>query len=200
MGDFNPRSPHGERRCGTFSTSPGFKISIHAPRTGSDVVLAPSGSVTVAFQSTLPARGATLGARGHGSRPHDFNPRSPHGERHKGNHYVLTGSAFQSTLPARGATEMFPRCPYCDDISIHAPRTGSDTCDSEFPPREEISIHAPRTGSDCDAGAKNPARCRFQSTLPARGATQHLTYDFDAGTFQSTLPARGATHPAAART
>ena len=61
-------------------------------------------------------------------------------------------------------------------ISIHAPRTGSDglacnlrriACD--------ISIHAPRTGSDllyC-ACATN-VKISFQSTLPARGATDRF--------------------------
>ena len=34
---------------------------------------------------------------------------------------------FQSTLPARGATSRSPFEPLCWHISIHAPRTGSDT-------------------------------------------------------------------------
>ena len=34
-----------------------------------------------------------------------------------------------------------------------------------------ISIHAPRTGSDSSTAADDAA-ARFQSTLPARGATQ----------------------------
>ena len=33
----------------------------------------------------------------------------------------------------------------------------------------------------------------FQSTLPARGATQQLRQSYQALQFQSTLPARGAT-------
>ena len=57
-------------------------------------------------------------------------------------------------------------------ISIHAPRTGSDVRNlalrSGF---EIISIHAPRTGSDlADADVEEEA-LTFQSTLPARGAT-----------------------------
>ena len=57
---FNPRSPPGERRASTGSF----------------------GRVTL-FQSTLPARGATLRAvHGHGQE-RDFNPRSPHGERRR---------------------------------------------------------------------------------------------------------------------
>ena len=78
------------------------------------------------FQSTLPARGAT----GTTSARH-------------------TACIFQSTLPARGATpfDMVERI------------------------EKGISIHAPRTGSDSDDEAANTKIVRFQSTLPARGAT-----------------------------
>ena len=124
-------------------------------------------------------------------------------------------------------------------ISIHAPRTGSDntrefpkTGAAHFNPRSphgerlpaplricsalRISIHAPRTGSDEQAKAAYdaliqfqstlPARgateavlegllftCQFQSTLPARGATSSITVHLKPSRFQSTLPARGAT-------
>ena len=37
--NFNPRSPHGERLPSHEVVKTGVKISIHAPRTGSDVVL-----------------------------------------------------------------------------------------------------------------------------------------------------------------
>ena len=102
-------------------------ISIHAPRTGSDSAAdisngtepgfqstLPARGATgfkfrgiddVIFQSTLPARGATLGARRHGCRPHNFNPRSPHGERPRpAQSRRCLALVFQSTLPARGAT------------------------------------------------------------------------------------------------
>ena len=100
-----------------------------------------------------------------------FNPRSPHGERPI---FAIRHSArklFQSTLPARGATTQLDTAFQSADISIHAPRTGSDngvlsdvTNVVDFNPRsphgerpevgakynnyELISIHAPRTGSD----------------------------------------------------
>ena len=58
------------------------------------------------------------------------------------------------------------------EISIHAPRTGSDArhCGTRFSRR--ISIHAPRTGSDGGTSIPSEILMRFQSTLPARGATQ----------------------------
>ena len=56
---------------------------------------------------------------------------------------------FQSTLPARGATRQIV-----------------DVC--RIP---QISIHAPRTGSDGRGRQHQLIICLFQSTLPARGAT-----------------------------
>ena len=124
-GNFNPRSPHGER-LGQPVREPKRKISIHAPRTGSDGFQRVYNIVNLAFQSTLPARGATramdmglfeikisIHAPRTGSDNSfdkkdgvtcDFNPRSPHGERRR----------------ARG-TQVAEMA-----ISIHAPRTGSD--------------------------------------------------------------------------
>ena len=127
VGDFNPRSPHGERPAQTVE-QPRFidVISTHAPRTGSDfAAVARDGKIT-SFQPTLPARGATAFAIGeliqHGISTHaprtgsdhqpgnrqprryDFNPRSPHGERRRLN--------LRPLPPLR--------------ISTHAPRTGSD--------------------------------------------------------------------------
>ncbi len=58
-------------------------------------------------------------------------------------------------------------------ISIHAPRGGSDVigCGRCF--YSIISIHAPRGGSDPQAAApRAPEREKFQSTLPAGGATR----------------------------
>ena len=82
-----------------------LKISIHAPRTGSDY--------TLSFLRRVDAD--------------DFNPRSPHGERHGFN------------------------------------RRDADS--------KKISIHAPRTGSDQRKAKLERTATLFQSTLPARGAT-----------------------------
>ena len=125
-----------------------YHISIHAPRTGSDQGASSRPSTSLSFQSTLPARGATI-KQGHtpgkerfqstlparGATPvtqaglpgrRNFNPRSPHGERRR-HHALLTGE-------------------HC--ISIHAPRTGSDPNYIVKFLTIHISIHAPRTGSD----------------------------------------------------
>ena len=169
------------------------------------------------FQSTLPARGATRPRFSATKSRRNFNPRSPHGERQ------LTDEELTAAL----------------SISIHAPRTGSDAVSHRATSIcQSISIHAPRTGSDSGSAicfftlfhfnprsphGERPSTSRiyllywsFQSTLPARGATQvaeasdrqlshfnprsphgeRLTYQRDVTIvikFQSTLPARGAT-------
>ena len=57
----------------------------------------------------------------------------------------------------------------------------------------DISIHAPREGSDqLPAGAEAHVE-QFLSTLPARGATGSCRLSAAWKTFLSTLPARGAT-------
>ena len=79
------------------------------------------------FLSTLPARGATGGV-----------------------YYVAEAKGFLSTLPARGATwHTTEGCKIIIDISIHAPREGSDRAGqaNQLGPIG-ISIHAPREGSD----------------------------------------------------
>ncbi len=84
-----------------------MRISIHAPRTGSDNTLTIDKISTLLFQSTLPARGATT------------------------------------------ATTVMQPANY---ISIHAPRTGSDSISVYCFICIKISIHAPRTGSDRGRG------------------------------------------------
>ena len=101
------------------------------------------------FQSTLPSQGATDTDKTFVFHVTNFNPRSPHRERPKGNLIEVDRK----------------------EISIHAPLTGSDTYKSfsfatlyNFNPRSPhrerramvlhnghhlvISIHAPLTGSD----------------------------------------------------
>ena len=149
--DFNPRSPHGERlpTCVAVSSATPFqstlpargatralmvcmilpRISIHAPRTGSDISIALTAVVRLKFQSTLPARGATWLS----ACKRRCNCR------------------FQSTLPARGATRQGAQGGTGDRISIHAPRTGSDgniihtiSSSDNFNPR---SPHGERRGN-----------------------------------------------------
>ena len=80
--DFNPRSPCGERLGSASGQWGGSRISIHAPRVGSDL----STDVILSAET-------------------NFNPRSPCGERPTA--YKCSCSprfTFQSTLPVWGAT------------------------------------------------------------------------------------------------
>ena len=123
--DFNPRSPHGERRTRFICSLPTQTISIHAPRTGSDQSQQPVELRLSYFNPRSP----------HGERPTRcdtltsasyFNPRSPHGERRYTPFFLWLSFQFQSTLPARGATCLQSAIERDVSISIHAPRTGSD--------------------------------------------------------------------------
>ena len=127
---FNPRSPHGERRL----------VLLYK-------------AVVVQFQSTLPARGATWTAAVPRGRWDNFNPRSPHGERRSGSGCGMPHSFYFN-----------PRSPHGERhaLVIHL---GNALC---------ISIHAPRTGSDSCPFRACARLDLFQSTLPARGATSSV--------------------------
>ena len=170
--DFNPRSPHGERPDRNIANSVSCPFQSTLPARGA------TKSVHVCvfhhqFQSTLPARGATqkrprvrfspsisIHAPRTGSditffrvRPAQtyFNPRSPHGERPLGIFFHDSSEYFN------------PRSPHGERRSPNRHRRSSTL----------ISIHAPRTGSDALLVAEADAG-RFQSTLPARGATAQI--------------------------
>ena len=124
-----------------------FDISIHAPLTGSDKP--PQGIPDdryISIHAPLTGSDRQTAARllpGHdfnprspyGERPMflalyflapNFNPRSPYGERRWRAGEPLYLSGFQSTLPLRGATGADAFDEFFQGISIHAPLTGSD--------------------------------------------------------------------------
>ena len=153
------------------------------------------------FQPTLPARGATIiGADFFAVLAH-FNPRSPHGERRAGASRVRARAVVISTHAPRTGSDI-PDADYSLQrvcISTHAPRTGSDAFPlSRFAPPCHFnprSPHGERPGwTMTTTGTRNfnprsphgerlqPLRvvqpvCRFQPTLPARGATRPGGYE-----------------------
>ena len=100
------------------------------------------------FQSTLPReeypsrQSSRLPAAKH------FNPRSRVGSDLTHFSQVVYDFLFQSTLPVRGATHRHDVRAVRGEISIHAPRVGSDPCTASHRSCHRISIHAPRVGSD----------------------------------------------------
>ena len=102
------------------------RISIHALLTESDETASRYLLYMVLFQSTLSSRRATKGSIGGTRLDMNFNPRSPHGERHRLVRGYLPAQRFQSTLSSRRATVLFHRGYYAKRISIHALLTESD--------------------------------------------------------------------------
>ena len=96
---FNPRSPHekAEQRAAAA-------ISTHAPRTGSDERHCAGADGCAGISTHAPRTGSDSAASTSPSVCIDFNPRSPHGERHCNVCQRVDCHKFQPTLPARGAT------------------------------------------------------------------------------------------------
>ena len=77
--------------------------------------------------------------------------------------------------PRMGSDETGVTVPLAVGISIHAPRMGSDDKYSKkYNVTKSISIHAPRMGSDVNYFTIKINQPEFQSTLPAWGATGRL--------------------------
>jgi len=123
-------------------------ISIHAPRAGSDV----------GYQMPI-------------SWVSNFNPRSPCGERLCIPFVIVVIIGFQSTLPVRGAT----LTPCGRKASM------------------QISIHAPRAGSDSRVLSEEYVLCYFNPRSPCGERHKVLKVVGRTDEFQSTLPVRGAT-------
>ena len=146
--NFNPRSPWGERPVTIAPVPLSKRISIHAPRGGSDKYAFACGDGGLDFNPRSPwgerqldptntelLRQISIHAPRGGSDGQndvaclvvdDFNPRSPWGERPICDDDSGKSSIFQSTLPVGGATVYTPKAGRPMKISIHAPRGGSD--------------------------------------------------------------------------
>ena len=153
----------------------------------------------LSFQSTLPARGATTVQRGSHGTGADFNPRSPHGERHKASASKPCKPHFNPRSPHGERREGFAFPSEGTLISIHAPRTGSDASNRKVLARASISIHAPRTGSDASRQQSTPAASNFNPRSP-HGERQvpRLYSRRSAGNFNPRSP-HGERHPRSAR-
>ena len=176
--DFNPRSPHRERRFRLCSMSRSFVFQSTLPSQGATTCPHLLHFISQ-FQSTLPSQGAT-NVRVAGFKDNVyFNPRSPHRERHEALMALPTEPKISIHAPLTGSDDICHI--FFDDvfISIHAPLTGSDRPHTHshghirhFNPRSphrerlaavkdyyeriRISIHAPLTGSDSKYAHKIP--------------------------------------------
>ena len=192
---FNPRSPHGERHTRLSARAQMTKFQSTLPARGATRHERTSLRADTTFQSTLPARGATQAVT-RGNRNLRFQSTLPargatrwtHASASTQNisiHAPRTGSdafcvaqvtnpqRFQSTLPARGATRHARIAQSLGEvISIHAPRTGSDTpLQNTQRGQRNFNPRSPHGERPCPLLTWRQLSGRFQSTLPARGAT-----------------------------
>ena len=148
--NFNPRAPRGAR--------------LHAvnPR-----------SASLGFQSTRPARGATLASRyASYSAVKYFNPRAPRGARLRRGAGLGAGLLFQSTRPARGATNAaIDKVKEAIFQSTRPARGATPNHGVDFP-NLRISIHAPREGRDFSGCPASCSSVDFNPRAP-RGARRH---------------------------
>ena len=151
-GNFNPRSPCGERRWQRTSITGRLR-----------------------FQSTLPVWGATRWVHSIAIKEVYFNPRSPCGER-RFRPAAPEGEKMISIHAPRVGSDKGPEfCIQIIEISIHAPRVGSDH-GSVDEPCADVNFNPRSPCGERQRHRKNvPIWMTFQSTLPVWGATGNGT-------------------------
>ena len=145
-------------------------ISIHSPRMGRD----------------RPSRRKATGWC-------DFNPLSPHGERHAAAAAATAAKNISIHSPRMGRDDLIRLHTIAINISIHSPRMGRDPLAHRCPQTPAISIHSPRMGRDQPATDTGERQRNFNPLSP-HGERPQLTYTaLHVAIFQSTLPAWGET-------
>ena len=153
------------------------------------------------FQPTLPARGATQKRSCKRKRSGNFNPRSPHGERHASTLGVIL-ALYDFNPRSPHGERLFPpernkEDAYFNPRSPHGERRKSFStwkAPPHFNPRSPhgerrapasgrgrrcsgISTHAPRTGSDVEiASQRSLILCYFNPRSPHGERLQHRDY------------------------
>ena len=195
--NFNPRSPHGERReSSPFCHHLYIDFNPRSPH-GERPTVRRWEAGGIAFQPTLPARGATS-ARNQRTPTGAISTHAPRtgsdsilrlgvlrrvisthaprtGSDTRSRMAGRTGERFQPTLPARGATA--PYSPIVLQMLLFQPTLPARGATRRSRTTESssiISTHAPRTGSDTIQILQITLPVAFQPTLPARGATRWL--------------------------
>ena len=212
---FNPRSPDGERRadklqsirpCAFQSTLPGWGATVSGR----------IDHVAVDYFNPRSPDGERRTGQQDRHRQTDFNPRSPDGERHGAAGLAHPRTDFNPRSPDGERPVTVPPWPIVPIFQSTLPGWGATVARDAQHARIQISIHAPRMGSDrlvmrrrCSRMHFNPrspdgerhtrpyvwvSRRIFQSTLPGWGATDTMDlYTNNQERFQSTLPGWGAT-------
>ena len=171
---FNPRRPRGRRRRAVAGVYLRWQFQSTPPARAATMVGSAMAPPRL-FQSTPPARAAT----DRGVLEGGIDRVSIHAAREGGDATVADVgarvTAFQSTPPARAATPPARERSDSPAVSIHAAREGGDECPVGLPRLRHVSIHAAREGGDESSLMFLPPLVAFQSTPPARAATQIST-------------------------
>ena len=103
---FQSTLPVGGATPGLQDRNRSQRISIHAPRGGSDLDEINAWQEKHAISIHAPRGGSDSRTTRPESKPKNFNPRSPWGERQRTTFAVVAKARFQSTLPVGGATDI----------------------------------------------------------------------------------------------
>ncbi len=136
-----------------------------------------SAAISLPFQLTRPARGATYSAANRTPPTRYFNSHAPRGARRYVHANRIFANPFQLTRPARGATLYKPARISAINISTHTPREGRDVpLDvNRLYVKCYFNSHAPR-GARRGLTSRLSGISIFQLTRPARGATKNSKY------------------------
>ena len=169
---FQSTLPVGGATSSKLCADPCARISIHAPRGGSDSQRGHGIGVPVPISIHTPRRGS------------DTSKVEP----------LPMVFVFQSTLPTGGATRPAAVLLRNQPISIHAPRGGERPyIRTEWSIPGGFQSTLPAGGSDLTFAPSGVSPADFNPLSPRGGATQDGGYYYQQYIFQSTLPAGGAT-------
>ncbi len=149
----------------------------------------------LSFQSTRPARGATLECGAGRDVQRCFNPRAPRGARRKVSARIPAFSCFNPRAPRGARRDQGPHRLHLDRVSIHAPRAGRDALRTA-PIRHRLYCFNPRAPRGARRHGRDGTvslRLSFNPRAPRGARPQPITVITRYGPFQSTRPARGAT-------
>ena len=145
-------------------------ISIHSPRMGRDAILG-----------------------GCSGRGRDFNPLSPHGERHYGHGGSGGFANFNPLSPHGERRDVQDPLYHTTSISIHSPRMGRDVPRLRLP-RSRWNFNPLSPHGERPLNAHLAHRCpHFNPLSPHGERPTGFAASLISGLFQSTLPAWGET-------
>ena len=172
-------------------------VSIHAPRAEGDAEAGSGDFGRQGFNPRPPRGGRRASGSPSTARSRCFNPRPPRGgrpDRLHGHADVIRVSIHAPRAEGDGSGGEYVGL---ESVSIHAPRAEGDLVAIQARPEElEVSIHAPRAEGDPLAGISMASSTGFNPRPPRGGRLAASPMRPLCELFQSTPPARRATQVA----